>query len=199
MFTHRVTPFDGFSALHMTMAQDGSELSFARAIAGWRADPALTEYFCTVLADVPFEGFFWETPPVTAATAGRPFEMVLIDSPALSAMRADPSAFAAELQAARREERAAATFANRGGDALLIAPVPAHPPAGFGHLAAFLRTASRAHRLAFWQEVGEAVEANLGSSPLWLSTSGLAVPWLHVRLDSRPKYYQHAPFRQAGA
>jgi len=29
----------------------------------------------------------------------------------------------------------------------------------------------------------------------WLSTSGLGIAWLHVRLDERPKYYTHAPYR----
>ena len=32
--------------------------------------------------------------------------------------------------------------------------------------------------------------------PVWTSTSGLGVYWLHVRLDSRPKYYQHQPFKK---
>ena len=32
---------------------------------------------------------------------------------------------------------------------------------------------------------------------LWVSTSGLGVYWLHVRLDSYPKYYQHAPYKNA--
>jgi protoheme ferro-lyase len=42
-----------------------------------------------------------------------------------------------------------------------------------------------------WRLVAEAVEARLGSAPMWLSTAGLGVHWLHVRLDSRPKYDRH--------
>ncbi len=30
---------------------------------------------------------------------------------------------------------------------------------------------------------------------LWLSTAGLGVDWLHVRIDSRPKYYRHGPYK----
>jgi hypothetical protein len=33
--------------------------------------------------------------------------------------------------------------------------------------------------------------------PLWLSTAGQGVFWLHVRLDRYPKYYNHAPYRHA--
>ncbi|MDF9799652.1 hypothetical protein OKW21_004915 [Catalinimonas alkaloidigena] len=29
-----------------------------------------------------------------------------------------------------------------------------------------------------------------------MSTSGLGVYWLHIRLDSRPKYYQFDPYRK---
>ncbi|MFO1021395.1 MAG: hypothetical protein U0903_11970 [Planctomycetales bacterium] len=31
--------------------------------------------------------------------------------------------------------------------------------------------------------------------PVWLSTAGAGVPWLHVHLDDQPKYYSHAPYR----
>lgn len=42
----------------------------------------------------------------------------------------------------------------------------------------------------------EADAANVAAgTPVWISTSGLGVPWLHVRIDDRPKYYQHAPYR----
>ena len=40
-----------------------------------------------------------------------------------------------------------------------------------------------------------AVDELLEEQPkVWLSTSGLGVYWLHVRLDSRPKYYQFKEF-----
>ncbi len=37
--------------------------------------------------------------------------------------------------------------------------------------------------------------ARLNSKPVWLSTAGAGVSWLHVRLDDKPKYYGHAPYR----
>ena len=49
---------------------------------------------------------------------------------------------------------------------------------------------------ALWQVVGEAMERRLGTEPVWLSTAGAGVSWLHVRLDDRPKYYGHAPYRR---
>jgi hypothetical protein len=36
----------------------------------------------------------------------------------------------------------------------------------------------------------------LNEKPVWLSTAGGAVSWLHVRLDDRPKYYHYAMYKQ---
>jgi len=37
------------------------------------------------------------------------------------------------------------------------------------------------------------LEAN--GNPRWLSTSGLGVSYLHVRIDKRPKYYSFDEYR----
>ena len=67
----------------------------------------------------------------------------------------------------------------------------------YGHLAAFVREAPREQVHALWARVGELVLERVSNVPLWLSTAGGGVAWLHVRLDSRPKYYTHAPYRRA--
>ena len=36
----------------------------------------------------------------------------------------------------------------------------------------------------------------VNDKPTWLSTAGMGVAWLHVRLDQRPKYYAHRPYRE---
>jgi len=35
-----------------------------------------------------------------------------------------------------------------------------------------------------------------GGKTFWVSTSGLGVAWLHVRVDSKPKYYSHEAYRE---
>lgn len=76
----------------------------------------------------------------------------------------------------------------------------------YAHLAAFLRRAPRAQVRELWRKLGQGVESALslpgsGSGergrPLWVSTNGLGVPWLHIRLDTSPKYYNHALWRMA--
>ena len=34
------------------------------------------------------------------------------------------------------------------------------------------------------------------AKPVWLSTSGMGVAWLHFRLDQRPKYYTYRAFAE---
>lgn len=106
-------------------------------------------------------------------------------------MTPDPEAFAEHFRA----DRSVVSFGNLGGDAILIAPCPEEGGANFAHLASFTAMASQARQDALWQAVGVAMEKRIGAKPIWLSTAGLGVAWLHVRLDTRPKYYRFAPYR----
>jgi len=110
--------------------------------------------------------------------------------------RPDRDAFAEQFRAAGAASEVA-VFANLGGDARLIAPCPRGEPRAYPHLAAFARHAPAAQQHALWARVGSELAAMIGTRPLWLSTSGLGVPWLHVRIDRSPKYYTHAPYRDA--
>ncbi len=188
-----IEEFDGGRVRKLRLLVDGNVLSYAAVIENWRRDDAFNAYFSDLLAAAPFAAFFWETPPVTAYTATRVFECVLVDSPALARLAAEPAAFARPFAAEPEEEVVA--FDNLGGDAWLVAPRPTAEAAGYPHLAAFLRSAPAAQKSALWRRTGEALFRLLSEHPLWVSTSGLGVAWLHVRLDTRPKYYVHKPYR----
>ena len=73
---------------------------------------------------------------------------------------------------------------------------PVGTESAYGHLAAFVREAPEPQRHALWQALAAAMMQRVGERPVWLSTAGAGVPWLHVRLDDRPKYYGFAPYRQ---
>ena len=158
-----------------------------------RADAGFVDGLIRQLAAADFEAYLWETPPANEAARSQPLEFVLIDCPAL-ARAADPQPFAAAFAATTSP---VARFANLGGDAELLAPTPMSERADYAHIGAFSRTAPREQQHALWRAVGDAMHARVGTDPVWLSTSGLGVAWLHVRLDDRPKYYEHAPYRAA--
>jgi hypothetical protein len=184
------TLLDG-RGLRFTIELDSSPAIFASVISGWQDDEGFRSLFNALLVNAPFAAFRWETPPVTNATMSWPFECVLLDNPSL-ARASSPKAFAEHFGMA---EKSVVTFPNLGGDALLIVPCPLAEWSAYGHLGAFVRQAPDEQRHALWQAVGAAMAQKVGVRPIWLSTAGEGVPWLHIRLDSRPKYYAYRPYR----
>ena len=167
------------------------ELSFLEALRLWQENEAFGRFFSQQLAVMPYAAFFWECPPLRAEEE-RPFECMCINSPALARVAAAPRSFAGYFGGATPILR----FPNLRGDATLVVPQPLTAATAYPHLATFLRAAPPHQQLALWREAGQAFEAALGAAPRWLSTSGLGVHWLHLRIDQRPKYYQHAPYRE---
>jgi hypothetical protein len=170
-------------------------LAAGDVIALWRDNAAFRDFFITELAAAPFAGFFWELPPLAVGTLESPFECAVIRSDALSRVAADGTDFASHL----RGEAPVSVFPNLGGDALLIAPRRMSDADCYGHIAAFLRAAPRGQRHALLRCLAEAIGKRLAetSARFWVSTSGLGVAWVHLRLDSWPKYYQYVPYRNA--
>jgi hypothetical protein len=171
---------------------DSSPVSYAEVLRHWQEDADFRSWFIALLADSPFSAFRWETPPITTAKANRPFEFALLDSPGLAA-KPDAEAFAEHFRAANTG--GVIEFPNLGRDAILIVPCPDGPLLAYGHLAAFVRQAPDAQKHELWELVGAVMERRLGTKPVWLSTAGAGVSWLHVRLDDRPKYYGFKPYR----
>lgn len=179
----------GTLALELRGEAGGSWRVLIRAL---KTDPTCREALSAAIASAPFRGLLWETPAVSAATLDAPFRAVLLDCPALLRPQ-DLLPFQQYLQGPGPAARA---FDNLGGDARLIAPAPT-AGTDCAHLAVFLRTAPEASRHALWAVTAAALERRLADpAPVWVSTSGLGVSWVHVRLDRRPKYYHHRPFRR---
>jgi hypothetical protein len=183
----------GGRCLKVAIGFDSSPLPFSEALRLLRHDAGFRSYFIALLADAPFSAFLWETPALCSATLDRPFEFVLLDSPGL-ASEPDPVAFASYFKGKTAAE-GVVTFSNLGKDAILIVPCPRGPVSAYGHLAAFVREAPELQQHALWRLVGQTVEQQLGPAPVWLSTAGAGVSWLHVRIDTTPKYYGYGPYR----
>lgn len=173
----------------------GRTLTFDDVVRGWREREDFRLFWCSSLRNAPFDAYAWECPPVTANTLSRGFDCVFVASPLLARMPADSQAFAEHF----RPDQSVATFANLGGDAVLVAPSPADGGDNYSHLASFVATAPASQQDALWKAVGEACNRRIGTKPVWISTAGLGVAWLHVRLDDRPKYYRHTPYMSVPA
>lgn len=181
--------------IRVAVRSESGATTFADALTAWCDEGEFRSSFNAWLAAVPFSAFRWEMPPVTAGTANRPFEFVVLDSPGL-ARTPDPGAFGTHMSGGSAQGVVA--FPNLGGDATLVVPCQLGEPTAYGHLAAFVRDAPESQQHALWRLVGQTMLERISDRPVWLNTAGGGVAWLHVRLDDRPKYYSYAPFRKFG-
>ena len=176
-----------------TFANTEGALSFREVIDLWRSSEEFRAVFSDSMAHSHFRAFFWETPPITAKSAERPFEYVLVEGRSLEQLTPDPTPFSSHFSGA--SNRLVVTFPNLGGDAVLVVPTPIGDEEIYTHLANFVRNAPREQVDDYWQSVGAAMDDRLSGKSTWLSTAGLGVSWLHLRLDSRPKYYRYHPYK----
>lgn len=192
MYTSDIVAEEHGRVQKVHIVRDSAQLTYAEVIQSWQTDNLFRAFFISILSAAPYAAFRWETPPVTYASVNRLFEFALIDSPHLNST-ASPAAFQEFFSHTMGED--VVVFSNLGKDATLIVPVPQAVTDTYAHLASFTRQASENQQGAFWQKVGEMMQKSLGEKPIWLNTAGAGVPWLHIRLDSSPKYYRYSAYR----
>lgn len=169
-------------------------LSYEAVINYWFESTEFRNFYFSVLSGSPFDAFFWEHPPLTNRNIKQDYEFVLVHSPQLSKVSADPSPFREKFKSLS-EGQTVLAFENLGGDAELIVPYPVAHQYIYAHLASFIRKAPESQRHDLFITMTKSLKHRINNSPTWLSTSGLGVYWLHIRLDSNPKYYSYQPYR----
>ena len=165
-------------------------ISYAKFLRALIEDESFRDLFLNEMQAAPYLAFRWETPPLATTNIEQPFECLLHDSPELD-VPADPTDFHTYFQTGTE----VVSFKNLGSDATLIVPCPIAKSANYSHIGAFHRSAPLSQQHAFWIAVANAALTRIGPLPMWLSTAGGGVDWLHMRLDERPKYYRHLPWR----
>ncbi len=176
------------------VTDDGRVLTYSQVLDLWAEDVGFRTYFTSVLAESEFSAFRWETPALSQAMIDRPFEFVLIASPSFATRPTDEGTYS-EYFVDSNQDFGIVTFPNLRGDSTLIVPSPRTVVDVYGHLAAFVRGAMQEQSDALWRVVGVTMKSLVRDRPIWLSTAGGGVAWLHVRIDSRPKYYGYSPYR----
>lgn len=179
--------------VRVTLAGE-SPLSVSDVLRLWRSDGGFRSFFTAAVCESGFDAYFWEMPPVTLSTLRRPFEFVIVDGVGLARLRPDPRPFSEHFTS--HSGVGVLSFPNLSGDATLIVPAPVSTDHScYSHLGSFLRSAPVQQVDQFWQTAAAVMQRCISTSPVWLSTAGMGVSWLHLRLDSRPKYYRHQPYK----
>ena len=167
-----------------------SEVTFREVLEGWEQSSDCRRFFTGLIAESEFRGLTWETPSLNVGSLNKRFEFVITDSPLLVSAGGDPKPFSEHFRSQPQNE-SVLIFPNLGGDALLVVPRQVGEAKVYGHLASFLRGAPEEQANRFWQQMAKAARQRLGERPIWLSTAGLGVNWLHGRVCRTPKYYRH--------
>lgn len=178
-----------------TLSHCEAPLTYFDVLTLWGRSGEFRTYFNELLAASPYKAFRWETPAFNKKTAIQPFEFVLINEQSFIKRKTDRETYRAKFSDDDLNA-GIVCFANLSGDASLIVPSPRTEADAYGHLASFVRNAPVEQRDCIWQVVAAQMNASLSDQSVWLSTAGGGVAWLHVRLDSYPKYYGYAPYRE---
>lgn len=201
MFSHKEesisSKFTKYSNFESNL-EEGKILSFLDFFRALQTKSGFSDYFIELLKSSKYKAFFFECPALTIVHLAKPLEFVLSDSPTLaSVVKPDQNAFAEHFQGSASQSEVA-VFPNLGKDAVLVVPIPkSKEMLKYTHLAVFVRESTLRDSKELFSKVAETafdkVQQQTGV-PLWLSTSGTGIFWLHVRLDSRPKYYTYSKY-----
>ena len=194
MFSYKLDIFNNGLAQKFRINKNAEPMRYADALDLWQHSDSFRSFFISILTDAPFSAYRWETPPLTLDSVNRDFEFVLLDSPFLD-LPPEPEAFASYFTSVE-SDAGIVVFENLGKDAVLVAPTPQAPDSAYPHIAAFTRNGPGPQNHDLWRTVGRTMQQRITNRPVWLSTAGGGVAWLHVRLDCRPKYYGFSPYRE---
>lgn len=178
----------------ISLFEGDSQLHYDEVIRNWREKSEFRNFYFSILQRSPFDAFFWENPPVTKLNIKYAYEFVLVNSPQLSQVRADPSPFQEKFKSLSAGQDVIA-FENLGRDAELVVPCPVAAQNIYAHFASFIRQAPENQKHGLFITLANSLEMRINNKPTWVSTSGLGVYWLHIRLDTIPKYYSYQAYR----
>lgn len=194
------------------LSLNGRKLSFEEVMTMMASgNEALINAMINVLTS--FAAVYWECIPVTASKfESTEFEFVVIRAAGLARRKVDVGPYIEKFQELGGPMKVIA-FESLSKDATLVVPCPVSLrmerfPQFYSHLASFLKRwkedpEDAMHRnqvTLLWKTVGSSMlnriaEETRSNRPLWLSTSGHGVAWLHVRIDEFPKYYEFPFYR----
>jgi hypothetical protein len=184
---------NGGNLLNFHIRKDGLAVSNGQVLDLWCEDELFRDFYCSLIKDSGFHDYAWETPAISIDNLNEPFEFVLINAPT-SNITPDQKTFE-QFFDIKGGDCGVVSFDNLPKDALLVVPSPIDQHTDYSNLSAFSRSAPKEQQHALWRTVGRSARQRLSQEPMWLSVAGGGVAWLHIRLDSRPKYYRHAPYR----
>ena len=137
----------------------------------------------------------WQTSPCTKGKMAYNYvdELVFGHTTSSKLMNAVPNYDSFRSYIDNAPENDVVSFYNLSGDTLLVVPTPSGNK-NYSSILYFMQSASNEQIKLLWKRVAlETIKFVEKHNVAWISTHGLGVPWLHIRISSQPKYYGNSP------
>lgn len=171
---------------------DGKALSFREILDLWENSENAIQAYVSGIRNLGFTQFFWEHPAINSKTLDHTYEFMILKTEAFSSREIDKEAFGSKLSSEKQVE----VFPNLGRNAMLVVPTIHSDEEHYKHLSIFMERAPTKQITELFEAIGKAMKTELKEGrPIWLSTAGLGVIWLHIRLDTTPKYYKTKTYK----
>lgn len=141
--------------------------------------------------------FFWRTSVIDNSVDLPYHEEFIEDERFLSQTRQDLKAFNEHFISKKNiDKKYAIHFPNLSSDTTLVVPVPKKGK-NFINLFYFMKNASKIQQQELWKLVVKQAKTMLKKHKnIWISTHGLGVNYLHVRISNSPKYYENSKLQK---
>lgn len=181
------------NAVRFQVKQGNQLLSFKNVFELWSKDRAFIQFYAAALIQFDYKAFYWEHPAVRTTLLDKTYECVIKRSKPLEDLPSDETAFGEYLYAKEN----AVDFMNLGRNARLVVPTKQTEEDIYAHLGKFIRAAEKKQLIEDFQSAGKVMLEELEKGKMiWLNTAGLGVIWLHIRMDTRPKYYKTKAYKE---
>lgn len=181
--------YENISYIGYLKRSDNTFLTWIEVIEGW-IDGSLSYLFSYDLLCHHLSACFLECNQISE---NDPFICSISYSEELSILKkADPKPFTSQLKTSKQFT----SFINLSKDAVLVIPTKSSlnlelNDISYAHFSSFLRKCDEKTLNKFWAFVGTTVFDLIKKKNIFLSTSGLGVSFLHVRISEKPKYYRN--------
>lgn len=130
--------------------------------------------------------FLYETSPIK--NGKEKYKEKFIENKHLDRMKEDHSPFSEYIN--KSKNKYVISFYNLSRDTLLIIPTP-KKNRNYTTIKHFIDNSSETQQKQFWKYVSKCIKKLIknGNITYWISTHGFGVPYFHLRISSKPKYF----------
>ncbi|WP_291721579.1 DUF6940 family protein [Bernardetia sp.] len=174
------------------LLKNESYLTFNEVFELWQADDNFITFYINTLINFDYKAFHWEHPCLEEPFLDKKYECTITKSKRLEAASVNEEAFKEHIYT----NECVIDFMNLGKNARLIIPSKKTDKEVYNHLGKFIRAAPKEQIMEVFKRTGKLVTKEIKENgKIWLNTAGLGVIWLHIRLDTKPKYYKTRKYK----